>query len=89
MPQGTFVGIYSGEILTFSSAEARGLVYDKWGRTYLYDLDFHHIKDKLDDLNEDLSESEEELHFTLDAYHVGNVRASSPSGSFYALADIT
>ena len=38
-------------------------VYNKIGKTYLFDIDFYHIK------NED-----QDPKYTMDAYHVGNVR---------------
>ena len=36
----TFVVEYVGEVLPFSEAEMRGMVYDARGRTYLFDMDF-------------------------------------------------
>ena len=36
----TFVVEYIGEVLPFSEAEMRGMVYDARGRTYLFDMDF-------------------------------------------------
>lgn len=61
IPKGTFVGIYAGEIISWEEAEMRGTTYDKWGRTYLFDLDFDHIKG-IDDAHK----------YIVDAYHAGN-----------------
>ncbi|PBK71342.1 SET domain-containing protein [Armillaria solidipes] len=61
IPKGTFVGIYAGEIVTWEEAEMRGMTYDKWGRTYLFDLDFNHIEG-IDDAHK----------YSVDAYHAGN-----------------
>ncbi|KAK0199904.1 hypothetical protein DFS33DRAFT_1376289 [Desarmillaria ectypa] len=67
IPRGTFVGIYAGEILTEEEAEMRGMTYDKWGKTYLFDLDFGH----LNDINE--------AHkYSVDAYHAGNASRNLP-----------
>ncbi|KAH8925184.1 SET domain-containing protein [Atractiella rhizophila] len=44
IPKGTFIAVYSGELLSNAEAEKRGLVYEKVGRTYLFDLDFYYIK---------------------------------------------
>lgn len=38
--------------------------YNKFGRTYLFDLDFHHLKE---------GKETWELKYTVDAYHAGNV----------------
>jgi hypothetical protein len=38
--------------------------YNKSGRTYLFDIDFHHLKD---------GSPSWENSFTVDAYHAGNV----------------
>ncbi|KAL0953660.1 hypothetical protein HGRIS_004861 [Hohenbuehelia grisea] len=64
IPKGTFIGLYSGELITEEAAEQRGLLYNKSGRTYLFDLDFFHLRDKN---NEDWSPK-----YVVDAYHVGN-----------------
>ncbi|KAF5310154.1 hypothetical protein D9619_010558 [Psilocybe cf. subviscida] len=61
---GQFIGIYSGELLTDHEAHERGIKYNKWGKTYLFDIDFHHLKDP-DDQNWTNK-------FTVDAYHCGN-----------------
>jgi histone-lysine N-methyltransferase SUV39H len=41
--RGTFIGIYSGELVTEAETEVRGRIYEKVGRTYLFDLDGYHI----------------------------------------------
>ncbi|KAF8908214.1 hypothetical protein CPB84DRAFT_1870809 [Gymnopilus junonius] len=62
IPSHTFIGIYSGELLTDSEAHDRGVNYNKAGRTYLFDLDFHHQKTGPNWANQ----------YTVDAYHAGN-----------------
>jgi histone-lysine N-methyltransferase SUV39H len=63
---GTFIGVYAGELLCEAVAEQRGHTYNKFGRTYLLDIDFHHLKDE-----RGVSASK----YTVDAYHAGNVCA--------------
>ena len=53
----TFVTEYVGEVVTTEEAERRGRLYDKEGRTYLFDLDF----------------SCDDNPFTIDAAHYGNI----------------
>lgn len=61
--KGTFIGIYAGEIITDEAGEERGFKYDKLGKTYLFDIDFHHLrKDHTDWTSK----------YTVDAYHAGN-----------------
>ena len=38
--------------------------YNKLGKTYLFDIDFHHLRKDRDDW---------QSKYTVDAYHVGNV----------------
>ncbi|KLO16052.1 SET domain-containing protein [Schizopora paradoxa] len=59
IPRGTFVGIYSGEVLREEDGEKRGQFYTKAGRTYLFDIDCWHI-------------GQTENLYTIDAYHAGN-----------------
>ncbi|KAL5495686.1 hypothetical protein ACEPAI_1149 [Sanghuangporus weigelae] len=59
--KGTYIGIYSGEILLQSESIERGLVYNKIGKTYLFDIDFWHIKTE-----------DQDAKYTMDAFHVGN-----------------
>lgn len=55
-------------------------MYDKFGRTYLFDMDFYHLR-KLDEQKQKISNgspsSQEPERFsstyTIDAFHVGNV----------------
>jgi len=48
-------------------------LYNTYGRTYLFDLDFHHLKpDENDENYHDWSNK-----YTVDAYHAGNVRTFS------------
>ena len=58
VPEGTFVALYAGEIITNDEAEARGLFYDKLNRTYLFDLDFG---------------GRDDVKYCVDAMHFGNV----------------
>ncbi|KAF8591935.1 SET domain-containing protein [Ramaria rubella] len=81
IPRGTYLGIYSGEMLLEDEAHERGKLYDKFGRTYLFDMDFYHLR-KLDEDNQKLSgkkpanppKKEERVSstYTIDAFHVGN-----------------
>ncbi|KAF9462519.1 hypothetical protein BDZ94DRAFT_1165708 [Collybia nuda] len=68
--QGNFVGIYAGELLTDAVGEERGFKYNKFGRTYLFDLDFHHLKEGKDGW---------EVQYTVDAYHAGNNHSCDPN----------
>ncbi|EJD04424.1 uncharacterized protein FOMMEDRAFT_167613 [Fomitiporia mediterranea MF3/22] len=62
IPKGTFIGIYSGELLVDEEAHRRGLKYNASDRNYLFDIDFWHIpRDKPD-----------EIKYVIDAFHVGN-----------------
>lgn len=58
IPEGTFVALYAGEIVTNDEAEKRGLTYDKLNRTYLFDLDFG---------------GRDDVQYCVDAMHYGNV----------------
>jgi hypothetical protein len=42
--------------------------YNKLGKTYLFDIDFHHLRKDRDDW---------QSKYTVDAYHVGNVRVTN------------
>ncbi|KAL4260849.1 hypothetical protein AB1N83_009623 [Pleurotus pulmonarius] len=61
---GTFLGIYAGELLTEEVAEERGKKYNKFGRTYLFNLDFYFLREG--------KEEEWEPKYVVDAYHAGN-----------------
>ncbi|KAG5518805.1 hypothetical protein PMAC_002776 [Pneumocystis sp. 'macacae'] len=56
---GTFIGVYLGELICQSEAEARGKKYDHIGITYLFDLDL--FEDQVDD------------YYTIDAQYCGDV----------------
>ncbi|KAF9261071.1 SET domain-containing protein [Marasmius fiardii PR-910] len=58
IPKGQFIGVYSGEYLTQDEAETRGKVYNKFGRTYLFDCDLWIFTGG--------------ARYTIDAYHAGN-----------------
>ncbi|KAG5721632.1 Histone-lysine N-methyltransferase, H3 lysine-9 specific [Termitomyces sp. T112] len=60
---GSFIGVYAGELLTDRVGEIRGITYNKFGRTYLFDLDFWHLKQGKEDWD---------IQYTVDAYHAGN-----------------
>ncbi|KAF5366228.1 hypothetical protein D9758_005768 [Tetrapyrgos nigripes] len=64
IPRGTFIGIYSGELLADADPEERGKKYNFFGRTYLFDIDFWYIKEKVP--------GREDSKYTVDAYHAGN-----------------
>lgn len=66
IPRGSYVGIYTGELLTEQEGEARGLLYNVFGRTYLFSIDFHHLKLGLK------NENDYENLYAVDAYHAGN-----------------
>ena len=53
-------------------------IYNKTGRTYLFDIDFHHLKEGNPDWV---------VSFTVDAFHAGNVssRFSFESNCFHLL----
>lgn len=42
-------------------------MYNQFGRTYLFDLDFHYLKEGHDNWT---------TKYVVDAYHAGNVRCS-------------
>ncbi|KAJ3766405.1 hypothetical protein FB446DRAFT_767431 [Lentinula raphanica] len=48
IPKGTFIGIYSGELLGHEESEERAIKYDEFGRTYLFDIDWWYIDEQLD-----------------------------------------
>ncbi|KAJ4474069.1 hypothetical protein C8J55DRAFT_562708 [Lentinula edodes] len=48
IPKGTFIGIYSGELLGHEESEERAIKYDQFGRTYLFDIDWWYIDAELD-----------------------------------------
>lgn len=60
-------------MLTPNISKTHSSKYNKFGRTYLFDIDFHHLKE---------GNRRWENSFTVDAYHAGNV---SFQGSFILL----
>ncbi|KAI0085131.1 hypothetical protein BDY19DRAFT_1076687 [Irpex rosettiformis] len=63
IPAKTFVGIYSGEFITDVEGETRGKIYHLGSRTYLFDIDFWHLKKGKEDW---------EVKYCVDAFHAGN-----------------
>ncbi|KAF9073507.1 hypothetical protein BDP27DRAFT_281633 [Rhodocollybia butyracea] len=45
---GTFIGIYSGELLGHEESEERAVKYDAFGRTYLFDIDWWYIDNAME-----------------------------------------
>ncbi|TEB27917.1 SET domain-containing protein [Coprinellus micaceus] len=79
IPRGTFLGVYAGEILNEEDSHVRGQVYEKWGRTYLFDIDFYYLE-RLE---------KKEPVYTVDAYHAGNFtrflnHSCDPNAKLYA-----
>ncbi|KAJ2930459.1 hypothetical protein H1R20_g6637, partial [Candolleomyces eurysporus] len=68
IPAGTFLGIYSGELLNVEESDERGKHYNSYGKTYLFDLDFYFIPNKDED-------GDVAVQYTMDAYHAANVSA--------------
>ncbi|KAK7692716.1 hypothetical protein QCA50_004349 [Cerrena zonata] len=62
IPANTFVGIYSGEFITDTEAQERGGLYNNFGRTYLFDLDFWYLAKR----------NKGRPKYCIDAYHAGN-----------------
>ncbi|KAH9892737.1 hypothetical protein C8Q73DRAFT_649479 [Cubamyces lactineus] len=67
IPANSFIGIYAGEYLTDSEGETRGTIYNKFGRTYLFDLDFWFLG------------SDKKVKYCIDAYHAGNNHSCDPN----------
>jgi len=61
--KGSFIGIYAGELLRDSEATVRDEIYYNHGRTYLFNLDFYHLKEGCENW---------EVQYAVDAYHAGN-----------------
>ncbi|KAH9476035.1 Histone-lysine N-methyltransferase, H3 lysine-9 specific [Psilocybe cubensis] len=80
IPSGTFIGIYSGELLLDAEAHERGTYYNKSGKTYLFDLDFYHLKK--DYVSVDGKEWTNK--YTIDAYQAGNNHSCDPNCSLQA-----
>ncbi|KDQ16222.1 hypothetical protein BOTBODRAFT_107329 [Botryobasidium botryosum FD-172 SS1] len=81
IPGGTFIGIYAGELLRDAEADARGRVYDRYGRTYLFNIDFHYLNtlreaNKANHMSPSASDDEDtdtpDVLYAIDAFHAGN-----------------
>lgn len=59
IPKGTFIEEYIGEVITVEEGDSRGVVYDKLGCSYLFDMDF--------------AQSELPTKYVIDSYALGNV----------------
>ncbi|GJJ09617.1 hypothetical protein Clacol_003840 [Clathrus columnatus] len=72
IPRGSYLGIYAGEMILEAEADERGKLYDRYGRTYLFDLDFYHLRA--------LSKDKEAINtYTIDAFHAGNNHSCDPN----------
>jgi len=63
IPAGTFVGVYAGELIRDSVGEERGMKYNAFGKTYLFDIDCYYLRQENPDW---------EVSYVVDAYHAGN-----------------
>ncbi|KAG9004966.1 hypothetical protein FRB94_001935 [Tulasnella sp. JGI-2019a] len=82
IPYGTFIGIYSGELLTDAEAHVRGEVYDAFGRTYLFNIDCSHLSrgpERPSELIKAMAGASPpvakpgwEIKYCVDAFHAGN-----------------
>ncbi|KAH9839555.1 uncharacterized protein C8Q71DRAFT_795758 [Rhodofomes roseus] len=70
IPKNTYLGIYAGEYLMEAEAEVRGIIYNKFGRTYLFDVDFYYLREGKDDWSS---------QYSVDAYHAGNNHSCDPN----------
>ncbi|RPD78603.1 SET domain-containing protein [Lentinus tigrinus ALCF2SS1-7] len=76
IPAHTYIGVYAGEYLMDADGEARGKIYNKFGRTYLFDVDFWHVKKKT---------GHEDVRYCIDAYHAGNNHSCDPNCAIVAV----
>lgn len=82
IPFGTFIGIYSGELLTDVVADVRGKVYDAFGRTYLFDIDCTHLRKPpkhvpdlvkaMRGVSRNVPSEDWDVPYCVDAFHAGN-----------------
>lgn len=87
LPNGTFIGFYTGEIVLEADVDTRARIYDeKVGRTYLFDLDGYHISRPppgLEEIDPEWARHAYEVRdsndvddagstYTVDAFHWGN-----------------
>ncbi|KAG1112178.1 hypothetical protein G6F42_014815 [Rhizopus arrhizus] len=59
IPKGTFIEEYIGEVISVEEGDRRGVVYDRLGCSYLFDMDF--------------AQSELPTRYVIDSYALGNV----------------
>ncbi|KAG8907943.1 hypothetical protein FRB99_001451 [Tulasnella sp. 403] len=80
VPYGTFIGVYSGELITDEEANTRGAIYERVGRTYLFAIDYAYLNDD-SDLTTSLPHETDATpetnartykQYTVDAFHAGN-----------------
>lgn len=76
IPKGSFIEEYIGEVIKVEEGDSRGLVYDKLGCSYLFDMDF--------------AQSELPTAYVIDSYTLGNVsrffnHSCSPNLEVYAV----
>ncbi|KAG9093778.1 hypothetical protein FS749_013757 [Ceratobasidium sp. UAMH 11750] len=62
IPAGAYLGVYTGELLTEGFADKRAQVYDEFGRTYILNIDFHHLS----------ANGTGAPDYAMDAFHAGN-----------------
>ncbi|EJD35572.1 SET domain-containing protein [Auricularia subglabra TFB-10046 SS5] len=87
IPAHSFVGVYSGELITDREAHARAALYDLVGRTYLFAIEMWYLKNIFrrryrerhrpdtiapDDGEPQLDDEKQSSIFVVDAFHVGN-----------------
>ncbi|KAI0743934.1 SET domain-containing protein [Daedaleopsis nitida] len=73
IPANTYIGIYAGEYLLDAEGEHRGKMYNKFGRTYLFDIDFYYLR-----------KEDDQIKYTIDAYHAGNNHSCDPNCTIVA-----
>ncbi|KAI8367857.1 hypothetical protein EDC96DRAFT_506313 [Choanephora cucurbitarum] len=76
IPKGTFVDEYIGEVITVEEGDKRGVIYDRLGCSYLFDMDF--------------AQSELPTKYVIDSFALGNVsrffnHSCSPNLEVYAV----
>ncbi|KZV86722.1 SET domain-containing protein [Exidia glandulosa HHB12029] len=75
IPSNSFIGIYAGELITVKESHERGSVYDIFGRTYIFQLDFWYLQEgyRRDAPPQDKEmDKNQKIVFCVDAFHVGN-----------------
>ncbi|KAH9978866.1 hypothetical protein BGW80DRAFT_1165552, partial [Lactifluus volemus] len=74
IPKGSFIGVYAGELLTENEGDSRGIMYNKFGKTYLFQLDFYHLRG-----NDAGDDDDWQTKYVIDAYHAGNNHSCDPN----------